>query len=87
MQFVSRKLDDRVTLLMGCCSLTFVLVTVIVVYPILEFRAAWLYPVFGLALLIFCWFLPYVVVSAAAVLSKSASDDLQSTVQVIITYS
>jgi len=85
MQFVSKKLDDRVTLLMGCCSLTVVLVTVIVVYPILEFRAFWLYPVFGLALLIFCWFLPYVVVSAAAVLSKSASDDLQSTVQAVRT--
>jgi len=85
MQFVSRKLDDRTTLLMGCCSLTFVLVTVIVVYPILEFRADWLYPVFGVALLIFCWFLPYVVVSAAAVLSKSASDDLQSTVQAVRT--
>lgn len=85
MQFVSKKFDDRVTLLAGCISLTAVLLTVIVVYPILEFQAIWLYPVFGSCLLVFCWFLPYVVVSAAAVLSKSASNDLQSTVQAVRT--
>merc|ERR1719431_637237 len=55
------------------------------IYPLLAFRAEWIYPVFGIALLVFCWFLPYVVVSAAAVLSKSASSDLQSTVQAVRT--
>ena len=52
------------------------------VYPILTFRAEWVYPVFGVAILAFCWFLPYVVVSAAAILSKSATKENQSTVQV-----
>ena len=52
------------------------------VYPILTFRAEWIYPIFGVAILAFCWFLPYVVVSAAAILSKSATKENQSTVQV-----
>jgi len=52
------------------------------VYPNLEFRADWIYPVFGLSLLIFCWFLPYVVVSAAGLLSKLAPEHLQSRAQV-----
>ena len=52
------------------------------VYPILTFRADWIYPIFGVAILAFCWFLPYVVVSAAAILSKSATKENQSTVQV-----
>ena len=53
------------------------------VYPILTFRAEWIYPIFGVAILAFCWFLPYVVVSAAAILSKSATKENQSTVQVM----
>jgi len=85
MQFVSKKLDDRVTLLMGCVILTGVLVTVMGVYPFLTFRAEWIYPIFGVAILAFCWFLPYVVVSAAAILSKSATKENQSTVQTVRT--
>ena len=52
------------------------------VYPNLTFRAEWIYPVFGLSLMIFCWFLPYVVVSAAGLLSKLAPEHLQSRAQV-----
>ena len=64
------------------CNKLLFQITVMSIYPILSFRASWIYPIFGFGLLIFCWFLPYVVVSAAGILSKSASPDLQSTAQV-----
>lgn len=85
MQFVSRKLDDRQTLLMGCSFCTAVLLMILIIFPIATFRAAWIYPLFGLGMLLFCWFLPYVVTSAAAILSKAASEDDQSVVQSIRT--
>lgn len=85
MQFVSKKLDDRQTLLMGCSMCTGVLLMIIIIFPIASFRAPWIYPLFGLGMLLFCWFLPYVVTSAAAILSKSASQEHQSMVQSIRT--
>ena len=57
---------------------------ILIIFPIATFRAAWIYPLFGLGMLLFCWFLPYVVTSAAAILSKAASEDDQSVVQVPI---
>lgn len=58
---------------------------IIIIFPIASFRAPWIYPLFGLGMLLFCWFLPYVVTSAAAILSKSASQEHQSMVQSIRT--
>jgi len=85
MQFVSTKLDDRQTLLMGCSFCTAVLILILIIFPIATFRAEWIYPLFGLGVFLFCWFLPYVVTSAAAILSKSASPEQQSIVQSVRT--
>lgn len=85
MQFVSRKWDDRQTLLLGCSFCSGVLLMILIIFPLASFRAQWIYPLFGLGMLVFCWFLPYVVTSAAAILSKSASEEDQSVVQSIRT--